>query len=171
MVIFYRPNAGTPVDFSRPDVAPPFGSAVVGLVIACGMSVGGAMLGTIVTEWFSPGQELWARLVNNVASCVFVIWTRMRAENIGYLGFFALKFMTAFCGALSNYSGTIRDVMEEYKHNRGRGASNFMFHLVLCVALMIVAMHLMIAEAEPIILSSKGRRHWVTEVHNLDEFT
>lgn len=145
LVCMLFPSA--PVDFSRPDLTPPV-CGLVGLAIGSGMSISGAIIGTLIVEYL-PHQELWARFVNNLASCIFVLWTRIRAQSIGHLGFFALKFMTAFCGALSNYSGTIGDVMEEYrKQNPRKGVSNFVIHFVMCLALMIVALHLVTEEAE-----------------------
>jgi len=134
-----------PTDFSRPDIVPPI-SSIVGLIIATGMSATGAVMGTIVVEQ-CPQHDLWARLINNLASCVFVLWTRIRATQSGHLSFLMLKFMTAYCGALSNYSGTIGDIMEEYRKQNLRSAvSNFSIHFVMCIALMILALHLVASD-------------------------
>ena len=99
------------IDFTRPDVVPPFESVYLGVFIGCAFSALGACGGMLVVRACgdNPDLEVLARGLNNVIACFLVLVARLLIYSMPSLDddFILMKVMTSFCGALSSMSGTI----------------------------------------------------------------
>jgi len=67
------------IDFTRPDVVPPFESVYLGVFIGCAFSALGAVGGTQVVRACgdNPDLEVLARGLNNVIACFLVLVARL----------------------------------------------------------------------------------------------
>ena len=99
------------IDFTRPDVVPPFESVYLGVFVGCAFSALGAVGGTLVVRACGDNADLevLARGLNNVIACFLVLVARLLIYSMPSLAddFILMKVMTSGCGALSSMSGTI----------------------------------------------------------------
>ena len=99
------------IDFTRPDVLPPFESVYLGVFIGSAFSAIGAVGGTLVVRACgdNPDLEVLARGLNNVIACFIVLIAQLLIYSMPSLAedFILMKVMTSGCGALSSMSGTI----------------------------------------------------------------
>eukprot|EP00401_Gymnodinium_catenatum_P027249 CAMPEP_0117473676 /NCGR_PEP_ID=MMETSP0784-20121206/8891_1 /TAXON_ID=39447 /ORGANISM="" /LENGTH=469 /DNA_ID=CAMNT_0005267877 /DNA_START=18 /DNA_END=1427 /DNA_ORIENTATION=- len=163
--------------------------APLGLAFGILMSTTGCILATLICDiWLEERQRSTARLAINVASTAAVLGAQQLQYIYGTPGFVLMKFSSSFCGALSAFSGTIGDVFdaiygtpedepalrnptpsgceEKVKVRRVpiiTGAQNFMVHLSLTLAIMLLGVMTGPVEVPPIVLQPRASQSFAQE--------
>jgi len=161
-----------------------FDECIIGIAFSCL----GAWAGWVVSEQDQLFQSpVIVRLGCNAAATLFVLIARVlawRSPPVGLYRTLLWKFQSSFCGALSSFSGTIGDVYDAVTHSadnakkeaedQGKvssklravlGLSNFGFHLVITVGLMVMVTVLSLPVV-PISTPVKPM-HWIYQVHTV----